>query len=176
MRPVDGPTGPSRAPTADPAGTPGPGRLADRLQIDDLLVRYATAVDGRDWDLLDTVFTADARLDYRSAGGICGRYPEVRAWLAEVLAVFTWTQHLVVNRTVSFTGPDTATARSQFLNPNGATVDGTAPGVFLVGGAYRDRLVRTPAGWRIAERVEETRWWLNPIAGLPEEPWPVAED
>lgn len=55
--------------------------LRDRLEIDDLLVRYATAIDERDWALLDTVFAEDARLDYRSAGGIRGTYPEVRTWL-----------------------------------------------------------------------------------------------
>jgi hypothetical protein len=59
--------------------------LADRVAMDDLLTRYATAIDSRDWDLLDTVFTDDAQLDYRSAGGIEGSYPEVRRWLAEVL-------------------------------------------------------------------------------------------
>ena len=28
--------------------------------MDDLLTRYASAIDGLDWDLLDTVFTGDA--------------------------------------------------------------------------------------------------------------------
>ena len=43
--------------------------LVDRLDIDDLLVRYATVIDERRWDDLDSVFTDDAVLDYRSAGG-----------------------------------------------------------------------------------------------------------
>ena len=34
--------------------------LADRIAIDDVLTRYATAVDARDWDLYRSVFTADA--------------------------------------------------------------------------------------------------------------------
>ena len=59
-----------------------------RIDIDDLLTRYATAIDGRDWGLLDTVFIPDAHLDYRSAGGVAGDYPAVRAWLTEVLPVF----------------------------------------------------------------------------------------
>ena len=46
--------------------------LADRIAIGDLLTRYATAVDRRDWDLYRTVFTEDAHIDYTSAGGIAG--------------------------------------------------------------------------------------------------------
>ena len=32
--------------------------LIDRQEIDDLLIRYATAVDTQDWDLYETCFTA----------------------------------------------------------------------------------------------------------------------
>ena len=150
--------------------------LADRLEIDDLLHRYATVVDGRRWEEFDHVFTPDALLDYRSAGGIRGPMPEVRDWLASVLPVFRWTQHLVVNRVVALAPrADTATARSLFQNPNGAEVDGR-PWLFVVGGAYHDRLVRTPAGWRICHRVEETTWWDNPLPGLPATPFPVPAD
>ena len=151
-------------------------RLADRFEIDDVLSRYATAVDTRDWDLLDQVFAPDAHLDYRSAGGVAGPYPEVRAWLAEVLPIFTWTQHLVVNRTVEL-GPDGdhARCRSIFHNPNELDVGGS-PWRFTVGGRYHDRFVRTGPSWRIASRVEVTLWWDNPMPGLPAAPYPVPED
>jgi hypothetical protein len=122
------------------------------------------------------VFTPDATLDYRSAGGIRGSLPEVSEWLAAVLPFFTWTQHLLLNKVVHLTpGAQTATAHSDFSNPNGAEIDGK-PWLFLVGGAYHDRLVRTPAGWRIAHRVEETLWWDNPMPGLPPSPPPVPDD
>jgi SnoaL-like domain len=148
-------------------------RLADRLEIDDLLTRYATAIDGRDWELLDTVFTADAHLDYRGAGGIEGPYPEVRAWLAEVLPMFDVTQHLVLNRVVAVDG-DTARARSAFSNPNRINVDGASQ-LFTVGGYYHDQLVRTPDGWRLSRRLEETSWWEGAFPGLPPSPPELAE-
>ncbi len=152
------------------------GNLADRREIDDLLVRYATVLDTRRWDELETVFAPDAVLDYRSAGGIRGPLAEVGEWLATVLPFFTWTQHLVVNRAVRLTaGADEATAHSSFYNPNGAVVDGK-PWLFVVGGAYHDRLVRSPEGWRIAHRVEETLWWDHPMPGLPATPPPVPDD
>ena len=46
--------------------------LADRIEINDLLTRYAHAVDSKDWALYRTVFTNDAHIDYESAGGIKG--------------------------------------------------------------------------------------------------------
>ena len=50
--------------------------LADRLAIEDLLTRYAHAVDRHDWDLYRSVFTDDAHIDYTSAGGIAGTLDE----------------------------------------------------------------------------------------------------
>ena len=92
--------------------------LIDRQEIDDLLIRYATAVDTQDWDLYETCFTADAFIDYESAGGIKGKLPEVRAWLEKTLVMFPMTQHVVCNRAVDIDG-DTGTARSVFYNPMG---------------------------------------------------------
>jgi 3-phenylpropionate/cinnamic acid dioxygenase small subunit len=131
--------------------------IADRLEIEDLLSRYAWALDSKDFDGLDDVFTPDARLDYTSAGGEAGAYPEVKAWLAKVLPHFPAYQHLVTNHQITLDG-DTATSRSEFYNPMvTAAGDGTR-GIFFVGGEYHDRIVRTPVGWRIAERVERSVW------------------
>ena len=150
--------------------------LLDRQEIDDLLIRYATAVDRRQWSELETVFTADADLDYRSAGGIRGAFPEVRQWLSEVLPLFEVTQHLVVNRAVTVdAAAGTARSRAVFHNPNQLTVHGE-PWLFVVGGCYHDRLVRTADGWRISVRVEETLWWQTPMPGLPAIPYPLPED
>jgi hypothetical protein len=137
--------------------------------MDDLLTRYAEAIDSLDFDLLDTVFTPDAHLDYRSAGGIEGAYPEVRKWLSTVLPIFDITQHLIVNR--AFKRHDgEVQATSSFLNVNRLKVDGK-PWMFTVGGRYRDHLVPSPAGWHISKRVEDTLWWENPMPGLPESPY-----
>ena len=46
--------------------------IADRLAINDLMYRYARMVDFRQWELFDQVFTADARCDCTSSGGIKG--------------------------------------------------------------------------------------------------------
>ena len=41
--------------------------MSARLEIQVLLTRYTIAIDTHDWELLDTVFNADAWIDYESA-------------------------------------------------------------------------------------------------------------
>lgn len=149
--------------------------LEDRSSIDDLLTRYATAIDSRRWDLLDSVFAPDAQLDYRAACGIAGSYPEVKAWLAAVLpSMFEATQHLVANREIRVDA-DVAQARSMFYNPNRMRIDGELHH-FTCGGYYYDRLQRRAEGWRIVRRIEDTIWWTDPIPGLPEVPPGIGEE
>ncbi|MCH7599245.1 MAG: nuclear transport factor 2 family protein [Myxococcales bacterium] len=131
--------------------------LIDRQEIDDLLTRYATSVDTKDWDLYETCFTEDAFIDYESAGGIKGKRPEVRAWLEKVMVIFPMTQHVVCNRVIEIDG-DKATARSVFYNPMALPGEGKAQSLFIDGGYYNDQLVRTADGWRITERIEESSY------------------
>lgn len=131
--------------------------IADRIEIDDLLTRYATAVDTRDWDLYAGCFTPDAFIDYTSAGGIRGTLAEVKQWLAAVMVTFPMTQHVVCNRTVQVTG-DTATCRSYFFNPMGVEDENGERVLFFDGGFYNDKLLRTVSGWRITERIEESAY------------------
>jgi 3-phenylpropionate/cinnamic acid dioxygenase small subunit len=131
--------------------------IADRFEIDDLLTRYATALDTQDWDLYATCFTPDASIDYSSSGGIKGKLPEVKAWLAQIMPTFPMTQHLVTNRVIAVQG-DTATCRSYLFNPMGLPDDANRLLLFFEGGYYNDKLVRTPEGWRICERIEESAY------------------
>lgn len=131
--------------------------LIDRREIDDLLIRYATAVDTKDWDLYETCFTEDAFIDYESAGGIKGKLPEVRTWLEKTLVMFPMTQHVVCNRVVNLDG-NKATARSVFYNPMGLPQGDSRQILFFDGGYYNDQLVKTKTGWRISERIEESSY------------------
>jgi hypothetical protein len=129
--------------------------ISDRIEIDDLLTRYATGVDRRDWDLWETCFTDDAEIDYTAFGGIQGGVKEVRAWLEKTIPMFPMSQHMVINREVVLDG-DRATARSGFYNPMSLPGgDGEADLLWLLGGYYCDTLVRKPDGWKIASRREE---------------------
>lgn len=131
--------------------------ICDRLEIEDVLTRYANALDAKDWDAWESCFTADARLDYSAAGGIQGSLSEIREWLARIMPIFPMTQHLVTNKVIEVHG-DTATARTALFNPMGVPDGKGGLSLFFEGGYYRDRLVRTPQGWRIAERIEESTY------------------
>ncbi len=141
-------------------------QVADRIAIDDLLTRYTIAIDTKNYDGLDDVFTPDATIDYTTSGGPRGPYPEIKIWLGKALAQFAMTQHLLGNKSVQLDG-DTATSRTYFYNPMGFPKPDGSLHLFYVGGYYVDRLVRTTDGWRIAERVEEQAWMDGTLpAGL----------
>ncbi len=128
--------------------------LADRIEITDLLTRYATAVDDKDWPLYRSVFTADAQIDYSTAGGPTGDVDTVVAKLTEQLGLFSRTQHFISNIAVELDG-DTAKVRAMFFNPMIVS-----PGKqFTCGGWYNHDLVRTPDGWRSARLVEDAAWF-----------------
>ena len=88
--------------------------LSDRIEINDLLTRYTSAIDGKDWGLLDTCFLPDADVDYVSSGGIAGKYPEVRNWLEKALSIFPVTVHAISNSEIELDG-DLA-SRIEWLN------------------------------------------------------------
>jgi 3-phenylpropionate/cinnamic acid dioxygenase small subunit len=135
----------------------------DRLAISDAIVRYAWAIDEKDWAALDTVFLPDAHLDYSSnPGGIAGPYGEVRQWLETSLAPFPVTQHLVTNIDVRVDG-DRATSRTMVYNPMGAATREGPLHFFFLGGRYDDEWARTPDGWRIAKRVETLLWFQGSL-------------
>ncbi len=62
------------------------------------------------------MFTPDAYIDYTVTGGTDGRFPEVKAWLEEVLPNFPAYYHLLGNVDVRIDG-DSATSRDICFNP-----------------------------------------------------------
>jgi hypothetical protein len=114
-------------------------------------------------------------------GGVDGRYPEVKAWLAQVLPNFPAYAHMLGNVDIRLAG-DTATSRTLCFNPMvlgaapaatsgsgaapaatsdsgaapAATSDsgGEQPQVLFCGLWYEDEFVRTGDGWRMSRRVE----------------------
>jgi hypothetical protein len=129
--------------------------ISDRLEIQQLIVDYSTAIDTRRFDDLDAVFTKDAYIDYTALGGIEGRYPEVKAWLAEVLPNFPMYAHMLGNFSVRIDG-DTAASRTICFNPMvlpRATKEDHEQ-VMFCGLWYDDEFLRTAEGWRMTRRVE----------------------
>jgi hypothetical protein len=133
--------------------------ISDRMEIMMLLDRYAGAIDRIDMELLDTVFTPDAEIDYTAFaqwGGIAARYPGIRTWLAEGLARSPGFQHIVANKEIVIDG-ERGTGRILCLNPivlDSKDADGR-PRVGFHGLWYCDEYVRRDGHWRISRRTEE---------------------
>ena len=134
--------------------------ISDRLEIQQLMVDYSTAIDQKDFDILDRVFTPDAYIDYREMGGIDGRFPEVKAWLKTSLQAFPHYFHLIGNIAITITG-DTASTKTICFNPMEVELANGEKQVFFCGLWYLDKHVRTPQGWRMSERVEEACFTHN---------------
>jgi hypothetical protein len=126
---------------------------AYKEQIAEVLIRYATGIDSKDWPLFRSCWTDEIDVDYQQLG----RYTSADA-LTDVMTRLHEnmgpTYHRLSNFVISVDG-DRATARSYvqavlMLKPDDATnwVDAL--------GHYDDVFVRTPDGWRISERVSRT--------------------
>lgn len=129
------------------------GSPADRIEIEELLARYAWAMCDRDWDVWQAVFADSAHVDYSTAGGPVGTPAEAAAWLDGTFAMFESAVSHIGNLVVEFDGDDAATARS--LYKMAMKIAGDPPTHLEACGWYRDRLVRTAEGWRIADRFEQ---------------------
>lgn len=140
--------------------------VAARLEIADLLARYSYAIDFRQWDELDAMFTSDARIDYTATGGIAGSVEEIKAFLTAAFAGVHRSQHLMGSMAIEVdVVAGTATARTMCHNPMvfaGAGGQQDAGRLAYFGIWYHDRIVRTDAGWRIAERTQEQAYAFLP--------------
>ena len=119
----------------------------DRQDISELLVRYATGIDRRDWPLFRTVFTDDCQLDYGEIGSWNG-VDAVADFMEQVHALAGYTLHRLTNQAIILDG-DSATARTYI---DGLIMAGDNNSGVNAIGFYDDDIVRTPAGWRIARR------------------------
>jgi len=120
---------------------------ADRLELHELPGRYGDAIDDRNWEGLGRIFTEDATFYLTGVSGpkLVG-LAEIRRFMDET-ATHPQT-HLMTNIYVD-EHPDGVKMSFRIV----AREKG---GVFWTG-SYHDDVVRTPAGWRVKDRVFELR-------------------
>jgi 3-phenylpropionate/cinnamic acid dioxygenase small subunit len=119
----------------------------DRQDIADVLLRYATGIDRRDWPLFRTVFTYDCELDYGEVGSWKG-VDAVTEFMQQAHAMAGHTMHRLTNQVITVDG-DAAQARTYvdaliMLGDNTSGVNAA--------GFYDDEMVRTERGWQIVRR------------------------
>ena len=116
---------------------------ADRFERHELPGRYGDAIDDRDWDRLDRIFTTDAVFDLSDLGA-----PRLDGLDAIKAFMDTEAQHPRTHPMTNIYVDETddgvkLSFRILALLPEGRV--GTA--------SYYDDVVKTPDGWRVANRV-----------------------
>lgn len=117
--------------------------LVAEREIEQMIVAYAAANDAAEWDAVGAMYVADGRMSRPTAPDtfLEGREAIRAAFKARPART---SRHIVANIRVEVSG-DSASATSQILLFIAA---GAAPLV----GTNRDKLTRTPDGWRFTER------------------------
>jgi 3-phenylpropionate/cinnamic acid dioxygenase small subunit len=119
----------------------------DRQDISDVLLRYATGIDRRDWPLFRTVFTDDCELNYGEVGSWHG-VDAITAFMQQAHEMASHTMHRLTNQVITVDG-DKAESRT-YVDALILVGDGNS-GVNAAG-FYDDQLVRGDDGWRVACR------------------------
>lgn len=120
--------------------------------VSEVLVRYATGIDRRDWDLFRSCFTDDCKADYgKMPDGealLWSTADDMTAWMMASHRDMGHTLHRITNQRVEGSG-ESVTARSYvdalLMTPDGHTI-------MNVAGFYDDQLVLTADGWKISQR------------------------
>jgi hypothetical protein len=137
----------------------------DKAAVIEVLNLYAFALDARQWDLFDRVFTADVDADFGPAGAAWSGLEEFKESFARFHDTLDSHAHTMMGHLVDVDG-DRAHA---FSYGNWLLVRAAAEGgpTWLGTGWYDDELIRTDQGWRIQKRVCRLLSWTgNP--GVPE--------
>jgi 3-phenylpropionate/cinnamic acid dioxygenase small subunit len=124
----------------------------DREAISDLLIRYATGIDRRDWALFRTCWTDDAEADYGALGHYHGADSLTEVMRASHDAMGP-TYHRITNVVIDV-APDgqAATARSYVHAVLMLRPDDQENWIDALG-HYEDELAHVGQEWRIRRRV-----------------------
>jgi hypothetical protein len=126
---------------------PGIEELRDRERVAARLVAYSTALDDKDWPLVEDSFATGGVVDYLDYGGE-QTGPTIVEHLRGGLGGLDFTQHLVANFAIDLDGDS---ARSVCALQARHVL---GPDCYTLVGRYEDDLRREPDGaWRLARRT-----------------------
>jgi len=130
-------------------------QLVDRQQISDVLYRYASSVDYKDFTTLRSLFTDDAHGVYMTVADLTGA-DEIVKWIDGMTADKSWQHHKLTVYHIDFTGPDEASTLTYHTSHQ--TDAGDESAVTLIVARYRDKLRRVGGTWKITEKIMEPGW------------------
>ena len=118
-------------------------------ELHQVLIAYARLCDGRDWALMDQVFSADASATY--GGRALPDGAAILAMLRDNLGGCGPTQHLLGNLQV-WMEDEQVSSRIEVRASHRGTGE-KKDLTYDCMGHYQDRWTRTPQGWRITHRA-----------------------
>jgi len=128
--------------------------MTDHEELVELLARYASIPDTKDWDALPpTVFTDRVEVDFESTGAGPAFETDRTTFIDGLRTFFAgWqaTHHAITNHRIHVEG-DAATIRAHIHAQHWLSPELAAPhrNRWLVVGFYDDEAVRTSDGWRL---------------------------
>jgi SnoaL-like domain len=127
--------------------------ISDTLEINDVIQRYGKALDEKQFDLLDKVFTKDAQLIYLLGEDLYKFTMEngVEFYKAFLCKCY-WTCHLISITLIDFKGDGASTSSRVTATHIQKREDGSQ-NIWIVSGAYQDEFVRGSDGWLISKRI-----------------------
>ena len=133
-------------------------QVLDRMEISDTIIRFARALDIKDWELCRSCFINEIETDYSDLRGQpassikADEFVELRRKALSGLK----TQHLSTNHIITIEGNEATCISCMVIHrilPNKEGED-----FFDTHGYYTHTLVRTSQGWKIS-KVKQTVLW-----------------
>ena len=137
-----------------------PQAIADQLAIREVLHRYASALDTKDWSDLAHVFTDEIRADFRTFGvrrAFKGRADDWIAMLQGSLGGMDATQHLMGNHRYQVQRNGRARGTT-YLQATHICANALGGDLYTVGGRYDVALRKIEGAWRIASYTLIVTW------------------
>jgi 3-phenylpropionate/cinnamic acid dioxygenase small subunit len=128
--------------------------MKDRIEITDVLYRYASTIDSFDLDGLRATLDDDILARYGNAEPLTGG-DAVAAWIAEAIAPVVWQHHLLSVYHVEVDGDD---AKALVYHTSHQVFEDDPDTAKVLVGRYHNELRRTQEGWKISKLVLELLW------------------
>jgi hypothetical protein len=128
--------------------------IQDRLDITDVLYRYASTIDKFDLDGLRGTLADDLWARYGNADPVIGG-DAVAAWIGEAIAPVIWQHHLLSVYHVEVDGDE---AKALVYHTSHQLFEDEPESAKVLVGRYHNELRRQPDGWKISKLVLELLW------------------
>jgi 3-phenylpropionate/cinnamic acid dioxygenase small subunit len=138
------------SPTIDPAVR----AIQDRIEITDVLYRYASTIDRFDLDGLRGTLADDLWAQYGNADPVSGG-DAVTDWISEAIAPVIWQHHLLSVYHVQLDGDG---AKALVYHTSHQVFEDEPETAKVLVGRYHNELRREPEGWKISKLMLELLW------------------